>query len=255
MLKLERIITFVLIAGLAIAAAVNWRRANLMAADNEELRVKVEALEAEAEAYGKNSVAHAEEMETLRKRSSELMKLRNEVTQLRSSNQVAQSLAIENQRLQAEVQRRGAEIAATAQAQAQGVQQQGMQGQFPRESWQFSGYGTPENALVSAIWAMREGNSQTYLASLSPEEQQRTAANWQNMSAQQVAAKHQSDVANVTGMRVLEQQAVGPGQVLMNVYLDGANRMERVRMNQVNGEWKFSGFVREGQGDRVQPQQ
>jgi hypothetical protein len=252
MLRVERIISFVLILGLAAVAVVNWRRAALFQVDNEQLRAKVAELESDVLSSSKHATAQATELELLKQRSAELVKLRGEVTQLRASNHVVQTLTAENQRLRTEIQQRRNTPASVA-AQVGAPQPPASNTIFPKENWQFAGYGTPENALVSAIWAMREGNSQTYLNSLSPAEQQRTAANWQNMSAEQVAAKHQSDVANITGLRVLEQRIVGQGDVVMSVFIDGPGRTERVRLNQVNGEWKFSGFLREGQGG--QPQQ
>jgi hypothetical protein len=235
MSKLERIITFALIAAASIVAVVNWRRAALFQADNEQLRAKIVAIESEADANTRATSASTQELEILKQRSAELMKLRNEVTQLRAGSQTAQSTAAENQRLKAEIQQLRARAADAPAPTASS-------NQFSRESWRFAGYASPEAGLVSALWAMKEGNPQTYLDSLSPTEQQRAAVNWQNMSQEEIAAKHQSDVANISGLRVIERESIAPDEVLMNVYLEGPGRMEKIRMNQVGGEWKFSGF-------------
>ena len=74
--------------------------------------------------------------------------------------------------------------------------------QFPRDSWTFAGYSTPEAALVSAVWAMKEGKPQVFLDSLSAEEQARMAKAWENKSEDEIAAKHQQDVSQITGVRV-----------------------------------------------------
>ena len=116
--------------------------------------------------------------------------------------------------------------------------------QFPKESWNFAGYASPEAALVSAIWSMKEGNPKTYLDSLSPDEQARMAKVWENKSEAEIAAKHQSDVSSISAFRILERQNVTDNEVLMNVYIEGVGRMEKVSMKRVGNDWKFGGFIR-----------
>src|SRR5436309_995445 len=94
---------------------------------------------------------------------------------------------------------------------------------------------------------MREGNPKTYLDSLAPEEQQRVSQNWQNKTEAELAEKHKSDVSTISGLRVLNSDSIGPNEVVMSVLLEGANRTERVRMNQVGQDWKFGGFIRDQQ--------
>lgn len=47
-MRIERFIYSVLILAASIVAIINWRKAAFFAADNEELRLRVEALEGEA---------------------------------------------------------------------------------------------------------------------------------------------------------------------------------------------------------------
>lgn len=238
MLKVERLVTFFLILAVSVFAIISWRKAKLFETENEALAAKLAAAETQESSAGGPSQA---EIEELRKRSAELMKLRNEITQIRANAQNTQNLAAENQRLKADLAKaRGA----AASAPTEGGAQTHPADHFPRESWRMAGYATPESALVSAIWSMKEGNPQNYFDSLAPAEQQRTAQNWQTMSQDQVMAKHRSDVANITGLRIMQQDALAPDEIVMNVYLEGPGRIEKVRMNQVGQEWKFSGFVR-----------
>lgn len=260
MLKIERIITFGLIVAISAFAVVSWRKAALFEAANEQLTAKLAEAEAQAASAGAAGAPTAEEIVELRKRSAELMRLRNEITQIRANAQNTEKLAAENQRLKADLAKaRGSASAIEAQAAAQ---PQPSGDQFPRDSWRMAGYHSPEDALVSAIWSMKEGDPQQYFNSLGPAEQQRTAQNWQTMSQDQVMAKHRNDVANITGMRILQRDALAPDEIVMNVYLEGPGRVERVRMNQVGNEWKFNGFVRDQQQQgapspvqmRIQPQ-
>lgn len=252
-MRVERIFYTVLIIASAAFAAVNWRKAQLFQADNENLRARVEALEASAEQSAQAAETVKANAEKARTQTSELLKLRNEVTQLRTSAKNAETLAAENQRLRSEVQQLHAHGGA---APASAVQQENLAGreQFPRQSWTFAGYTSPENALVSAIWAMREGDPKTYLDSLAPQEQQRLAQTWQsqNKSETEIAEKHKNDVAAISGMRILEKN-VTPNEVVMSVYLEGPGRVEKVRMNQVGQDWKFGGFIRDAQPQQPVP--
>ena len=116
---------------------------------------------------------------------------------------------------------------------------------FPKESWTFAGYNTPENALISAIWAMQQGTPDAYLSSLAPGEQKRMAERWAGKTEAEIAAKHQSDVTPISGIRVLQQEAVDRDSMVMSVYIDGVDRMEKVSMKRINNEWKFGGYIRE----------
>src|SRR5207237_9281913 len=108
-----------------------------------------------------------------------------------------------------------------------------------------SGDATADAALISAIWAMKEGNPKTYLESLSPEEQARMSKVWENKSEAEIAAKHQSDVAAISGMQILDRKTISPDEVQMNVYIQGVDRLEKVSMKQIEGQWKFGGFIRD----------
>lgn len=194
---------------------------------------------AEAEATKQEFLAKKEQHSSpTTPESSELLKLRGEVTRLRELANRAESLAQENARLKTEVQKLKSETAISQPEDA-------TENYYGRDSWSFAGYNTPEAALISAIWSMKEGDPVTYLQSLSPDEQQRMAKVWENKSEVEVAAKHKNDVSAITGLRVLEQQTTPNGEMQMRVHIDGVNRTETVRMKFINNEWKFGGFIRE----------
>ncbi len=118
-------------------------------------------------------------------------------------------------------------------------------GKFTRDAWTFAGYSTPENALVSAIWAMKEGNPKTYFESLTPDEQLRMTQVWADKTPEQIATKHQGDVAKITDIRVLDRKETAPDQMTMSVQIGGVDRVEKVAMKRVGNDWKFGGFIRE----------
>lgn len=240
---MNRTTLFSILLAAAIAAALTgWLKAGRLARENAELRTQVEALqEQQSAAASEQNSAAQKEIENLRAQSQELLRLRGEVSQLRNGAKETEKLRADLQRLRAENQRLQAASGGTSAA----TNASSPSDQFPRESWNFAGYATPDAALVSAIWAMKEGNPKTYLESLSPEEQARMSKVWENKSETEIAAKHQSDVSAITGMRVLDRQAISPEEVQMSVYIQGVDRMEKVSMKLMNNEWKFGGFIRE----------
>jgi hypothetical protein len=241
-MRIERLIYSVLILACAGFAALNWRKATLFQADNDQLRSKVEELQTEAVQANEGFNMVKANLDKQRGQMSELQKLRGEVTLLRGSSNALAALRVENQRLAAEN--------STLRAQGSQAQNapagQGLAGrnQFPRDSWAFAGYSSPEAALVSALWAMKQGDPKIYLDSLAPDEQQRTAQSWQNKSEADIAQKHQSDVSSIASLRVLDRQSISPNEMVMDVYLEGPGRVEKIRMNQIGQDWKFGGFIR-----------
>jgi hypothetical protein len=233
------VLLFLVAAGLAFS---NWQTAERLRAENTALRAEVQAL------HDQSALASADverkleaELQRSRKESQELLRLRGEVTQLRSSSKEGETLRAENQRLAAENQQWRASVnAARVEAGAPAAGRD----QFSKADWAFAGYASPEAALVSAIWSMKEGNPKSYLESLAPEEQARMAKVWENQTEAEIAAKHQSDVSAISAFRIMERQNVSDNAVLLNVYIDGVGRMEKVAMKRVGNEWKFGGFVR-----------
>jgi hypothetical protein len=243
-MKLIRELIVVIAVVAAAAAFVGWRNASLRQAENEALRAELQgAKEQGAAAMAADSAQRDEELKRLRAEAQEVVKLRGEVTQLRSGAKEAEKWRAENDRLRAENQQLRSSPAATPAA-APAPPPVAAKDQFPKENWAFAGYATPDAALVSAIWAMKEGNPKTYLDSLSPDEQARMAKVWENKSEAEVAAKHQQDVSQITGFRILDRQPVSSEEVVMNVYIEGANRVEKVSMKRLGEEWRFGGYIR-----------
>ena len=240
-MRIERLIYSVLILGASTLAILNWRRAALFKADNEELRSQVEMLQAAAESSGQLLEVTRENSQKVRSQMKELLQLRNEVTQLRNQQQKAEQLAAELEKVKHGLaQGQPAQDAAAPDWIAGDV--------FPKESWNFAGYATPEAAMISAIWAMKEGDRARYLESLTPREAERMIALWvSNDGGTAVDEKHRNLIAPISALRVLERQATSPTEMVMNVFIEGPGRVERVRLSQIGEEWKFGGFIREEQ--------
>jgi DNA repair exonuclease SbcCD ATPase subunit len=236
-----------LTTALALAAGVAtftaWRTAGQLRAENASLQAERDSLKAQRATSEAQTKRMEHDLKRLQSEVQEVHKLRGEVNQLRGGAGEVERLRGENRSLRAESQQLRTAQNAPPTSSPQPAES-AMPNSFPRDQWTFAGYATPESALVSAIWAMREGKPQSYLESLTPEEQARLAKAWENQSEAEIAAKHQQDVTTITGFRILDRQNIAPDVVRMSVAVDGTGRTETVDMKRVGTDWKFSGFIR-----------
>lgn len=244
-MRIERFVWVFLALGLGAGAAIFWQRTEALRQENAALREQLAAKDTQIANADASAGSAKKQEETLRAQTSELVRLRGEVTQLRNSAKDSTTLKTELEHLRAENQqlRSGSNIAPAAQTKPSLAGKN----EFPRESWNFAGFESPEAALVSAIWSMKEGNPTSYLDSLSPAEQERMAKEWENKNEQEIAAKHQKDVSPITGMKIIDRQTTSADEVIMDVHIEGVDRTEKVRMNRIGQDWKFGGFIREQQ--------
>lgn len=70
-MRIERLIYSVLIILATVIACINWRKATLFKADNEELRDRIQALEVEIETSARLAKRAQEKLDKLRASTSE----------------------------------------------------------------------------------------------------------------------------------------------------------------------------------------
>jgi hypothetical protein len=231
---------FILAMLVTVGTGCGGGKDRALQAENEALRAEIAALRSKVDDA---EASRAAEMKQTASDAQGVARLRGEITQLQSAAKDAEKLRTENQQLKTENQKlRGATSTVPPGA---ATPPQPQANSFPRESWTFAGYQSPESALVSAIWSMQQGNPKQYFDSLTPEEQLRMTKVWENKSQAEIAAKHQTDTAPISGMRVTETQPVSAEETVMKVFIEGVNREERVSMKRVGNEWRFNGFIRE----------
>lgn len=237
----------VIVLAAALAAAVTgWQRSARKQAEVVKLQEEITRIRAEAAAKLKSELEQRDQdLIRLESDAREVHRLRGEVRKLGSGAAEAATLRAENERLRALAERLGAAQPALPDSEPATEEDVKPLAMYPKEDWAFSGYSTPEDALVSAIWAMQQGDPRTYLDSLGPNEQVRIAERWQDKSEQEIAAKHQGDVARITGLEILTEEVKSGGEVVMDVRIHGVDRLEKVSMKQVDGQWRFDGYIRD----------
>jgi hypothetical protein len=162
----------------------------------------------------------------------ELLRLRNEVGQLREQS--------------AELEKLRTALATAQKVQSSKPQVTPAQSEpIPKGAWANAGYATPEAAFQTICFAMSKGDVQTYLNSLSPEQQTNMMKAFQNKSEAEIAAGQMAEMEPVNDFQVLGKIEVGSDQVQMLVHTSGEDLNTIFIMTNVNNSWKFGNMVKE----------
>jgi hypothetical protein len=231
---------------LASLAGLWWERNRLAESRTDNQRLREELGEAQRLANSKEVAQNAqqsEELERLRAEAREVHKLRNEVSQLRAGAKQVEQLRTENQQLRAASRAPVPTPTAGAAAPPATAPQEAY---YAKENWTFTGYATPDAALQSAIWAMREGDTRTFFASLAPEEMARLQKEWGNKSEAQVAADTKRQTDRISSIRILESKALSDDEVVLSIYATGGeDHVQKISMKRFGTEWKMAGPKRD----------
>ncbi len=98
---------------------------------------------------------------------------------------------------------------------------------FPRESWAFRGYATPESALVSLVSAAVKSDVEGFLKSLTTEQQSRVRLRWQRQGLESDEAQIRRSISNQFGpiktIRVLNKEILSENEVILRLQMEGEN--------------------------------
>jgi hypothetical protein len=168
-----------------------------------------------------------------REQLTELMKLRAEVGELRASNK----------RLQTTVQ---SNIIASSIKPADSKPEPVA---LPSDKWAFSGYNTPQDAFVSTFWAMRNGDVNTFLSSLTPDAEVSMKRKFSNMSDADIAKALQEEIEGLNTLRLDRTKNETDNSVTFVLKIeetdDGTTRSRDeavVSFTNILGQWKFTGL-------------
>ena len=114
---------------------------------------------------------------------------------------------------------------------------------FPRDSWTFEGFATPESAMKSFMWAKSVGDINTVLASGTAELRQEVEnAYFKDKSEAERKAILLENVQSVTGVEILKKMALSEDQVILQAHFGGApdKTYSILTMVKLDGQWKVS---------------
>ncbi len=182
-----------------------------------------------------NLVAQATEAQSVsRERENELLRLRGEVGQLRWQAQDLEKVSQENRRLQA---------ALTAKESSPGATNVASPDYWPKNSWAFVGFASPENSLQSGLWAANSGDLKTFLSSVTGDMQATVAQDLDGKSDADAKAKMLDEVASITSYRILNREVLSDDQVVLTVAVEEGDQpaaTAKLTMQKVANQWKFA---------------
>ena len=238
--RLARIAIVCLVIGCLVALGMLFSRLTQVSRENDQLRAQLQATQQQLEELriANSRIAQARSRSANDAEKEELLSLRNQAAQLKAATN-------ETQRLRSEVRQAAAENermrAAQANVSAALSSPAAPADNFPKENWAFAGYATPEASFQSTLWAMSQGDSQTFLAGLAPEERARMEKSWQNKSAEQIGEEGRREMREVSGFRILERRQIAEDQVALTIFADGKRETAEMLLQRIGSEWKLAG--------------
>lgn len=221
-MKPQRVITLFL-AGVCLVSilVVRSRQGQIasLQAENQRLTAEVESV-SRPEPQASPAVSRTSP-------PRELLRLRNEVTALQRRERELAGVRAEYDRLR---DRQSANPSATVKVPAL------PEGYVPRSKLQFRGYSTPEAAVESWLWALRNHDVTNYLEALTPETAQAVVAKVEESATFLDDLFENTD--DIPGFRIVESQTVSNGvQVMTLEWVPGLDVTFPVPVVQINGQW------------------
>jgi len=170
-------------------------------------------------------------------RLKELLRLRGEVGVLRQQGKEVETLRQENHQARAALEsslktrNTGApRAAATADY-------------WPRDSWAFAGYASPDAALQTSVWAASKGDLKALLGSATGELQKQVGKDLDGKSESEATVRAMDEVARLKSVRVLNREVQADDTIVLTAaFEEGTDtHTTKLLMKKIGNEWKISG--------------
>ena len=232
MTKLKLGLSALVIAGATTALVVQHQTQTRLRAENESLMQQLAQLKTGNESLSNRLAATGNSKSLSDEQFNELLRLRGEVGVLRGQTDELRKLA--QARQSPERQNLSAANASLTET------------NFPRESWGFAGYATPEAAIQSMLWAKSVGDVKTFLASGAPGVSNGMLNSYLKAESDEARSKILVDGSkNWSGFQILNQIPLADDVVMLHVQLqmqiNGAPQQgdTMMELKKIDGEWKY----------------
>jgi hypothetical protein len=114
---------------------------------------------------------------------------------------------------------------------------------WPRDSWSFTGYGSPDAALQTSLWAANNGDLKALMASTTGDLRKIVEADLSGKSPEEASIKAMDEVINFKSVRVLNRETQADDTAVLTVAIEDKAETETVKMllKKVGNEWKIAG--------------
>ncbi len=167
----------------------------------------------------------------------ELLRLRGEVGLLREQSQDLETARAENQQARAALETglKGPGAGATKAAATADY--------WPRDSWTFAGYASPDAALQSFVWAGSKGDLTNWLAGATGDVRKRMEQDLGGKSRDQAVIRAMDEFIGLKSVRVLNREVQADDTVVLTAAFEDRTQDHTAKlvMKKIDGEWKLSG--------------
>jgi hypothetical protein len=167
---------------------------------------------------------------------SELLRLRDEAGMLRRETNQLPRLKEQNDQLRAAL--KAANDAQKSRSTPSTVAEPPL-AVYPKATWAFAGFATPEAAFRSLNWAASNADTNTFMAGMTPEAYAKMFGNASNGNP---AEDLKNKINQNTEFRILSKKMISDSEVLVNALGDaeGFNTPAKLIFRNIDGQWKFS---------------
>jgi hypothetical protein len=115
---------------------------------------------------------------------------------------------------------------------------------WPRDSWSFAGFGSPDDALRSSLWASNNGNLKALLDSTTGEFRQMIEQEFEGKSADEAALRAMDQVSRLKSVQVLSRNFQSDDTAVVTATFEDGDQPHtaRILLKKVGNEWKLSGM-------------
>jgi hypothetical protein len=115
---------------------------------------------------------------------------------------------------------------------------------WPRDSWAFAGYASPDAALQTSLWAANNGDLKALLASTTGEVQKKMEEDFGGKSEDEASIRAMDEVSNLKSVRVLDREVQGDDTVVLSAeFVEGTDtHTGKLVMKKIGNDWKLSGL-------------
>jgi len=161
--------------------------------------------------------------------SREVLRLRGEVGVLRQQLKELETARAENHQARAALASAAGKAAASADY-------------WPRDSWAFTGFASPDAALQSSLWAANQGNLKALVASTTGEVQKKMTADFEGKSETEASIKAMDEVRSLKSVRILSREAQSDDTAILTAEFEDrtGTHIGKLIMKKVGNEWKLS---------------
>lgn len=162
---------------------------------------------------------------------AELSQLRDEVRRLRLRTNDLGTMRTELRRLRAQLSTARSNITSNAPPDVPASDI------YPRDSWKFAGFDTPESAVESATWAISQGDEDSYLESLSPELQDEMES---ALADGNFADLGPLEIGKAKDFRIVDRETISSDRQIITLYVDGQPDYTELPVVKTIDGWKIA---------------